>query len=78
MQITDDDLTLDNVKDSLTWLNNNIDKQGVLYGYGKANRLKVVQGYIFKSDYLTSHPDDKEYALNNYCNWLKSEGFWYD
>jgi len=78
MQITDNDLTLNSAKESLTWLNKNLDKHGFLFKYGKVNSLKIVQGYIFKSGYLNSHPNDKKGALKNYCNWLKIEGFWYD
>ncbi|MFT5816079.1 MAG: hypothetical protein ACI9VT_003857 [Psychroserpens sp.] len=78
MQITDNDLSLESAKDSLTWLSNNLEKQGFLFEYGKANRIKVLQGYTLKAGYLNAHPNDKDNALINYCNWLKTEGVWYD
>ena len=78
MQITDKDLTKENALEALRWLKENIDKKGNLYSYGKANQLKVVQGFILKSDYIDSEPRDKEDSRKFYCKWLRDEGFWYD
>ena len=78
MQITDSDLTKEKAIEALKWLTENIDKKGHLYSYGKENRLKVVKGFILKSDFIGAEPQDKEDARSFYCNWLRGKGFWYD
>ena len=78
MQITDADLTKKTVLDALKWLKENIDKKGFLYGFGKSNKLKIVQGFILKSDFMNSETEGKNESREFYCSWLRDEGFWYD
>ena len=78
MQITDENLTFELAQSASTWLKENIDNQGGLYKLGKLNRKKIIIGYALKSEYINASPEQKQVNLENYCVWLREEGFWYD
>ena len=78
MQINETDLTEERAKKSIEWLSKNIISKGGETGNGKLNNLKVIKGYIFKSDVINAKPEYKAQITESFCIWLRDEGFWYD
>jgi hypothetical protein len=78
MQITDDDLTEDRARSALHWLDEHLASRGFLFGMGRLNRLKVLEGFMLKQNALNPEAWNQDLVVEQYCTWLRDEGFWYD
>lgn len=86
MQIRESDLGHSSAVAAARWLHERL-QEGSLggeYQFGAFNQMKIIKGHMFLQKALDDRKDfgvgsvEANESRTSFCNWLASDGFWYD